>query len=204
MDQNQNSTVRDQQKPSRLTTALLVLAASIALVACGSSEDVGNPDSELTPEQASAPIEGAPPQLAAVRAQANQLLDGGTDAFDDRLTELEGTPVVVNKWASWCGPCRAEFPYFQSQADERGGEIAFLGVGGNDSEDALATFLEELPLPYPTYLDPDLDIAADLGGPTSAFPATAFYDASGELVFTHNGLYSSEDDLAADIDRYAN
>lgn len=177
--------------------------ACLALAACGSGEDVGNPDSELSLEQATAPIEGAPPELAAVREQANQLVDGGTDAFNEQLAGLEGTPVVVNKWASWCGPCRLEFPYFQSQASKRGGEIAFLGVGGNDSEDALATFLEELPLPYPTFLDPDLDIAKDLGGPTQAFPATAFYDSSGELIFTHNGLYSSEEDLAADIDRYA-
>ncbi len=189
--------------PRRAFLAIIALATCLALAACGSGENVGNPDSELSLEQATAPIEGAPPELAAVREQANQLVDGGTDAFDEQLAGLEGTPVVVNKWASWCGPCRAEFPYFQSQASKRGGEIAFLGVGGNDSEDALATFLEELPLPYPTFLDPNLEIAKDLGGPTQAFPATTFYDSSGELVFTHNGLYESEDALAADIDRYA-
>ena len=71
----------------------------------------------------------------------------------------------------------AEFPYFQTQATKRGAEIAFLGVGSNDSEDALATFLEELPLPYPSYLDPDQEIAKELGGTTAAFPATAFYDS---------------------------
>ncbi|MDP9187614.1 MAG: TlpA family protein disulfide reductase, partial [Actinomycetota bacterium] len=149
------------------------------------------------------PVEGAPPALAAVREQANELLDGGDEAFQQRLDQLQGTPVVVNKWASWCGPCRLEFPYFQSQATERGSEVAFLGVGGNDSEAALATFLEQLPLPYPTYVDPDLEIAKELGGLTQAFPATAFYDSSGELVFTYNGSYTSEEDLAADIDRYA-
>ena len=176
----------------------------LGLAACGAEEDdVGNPDSNLSLEEATAPLEGASPELTAVRDEANQLLDGGADAFDARLAELEGTPVVVNKWASWCGPCRAEFPYFQSQASKRGAEIAFLGVGSNDSEDALATFLEQLPLPYPSYLDPDQEIAKELGGTTSAFPATAFYDSSGELVFTHNGLYSSEDDLAAEIDHYA-
>ncbi len=105
------------------------------------------------------------------------MLDGGTDAFKERLAELEGTPVVVNKWASWCGPCRLEFPFFQSQADERGSEIAFLGIVSNDSEDAAATFLEELPLPYPSYLDPDQDIAREIE--SIAFPATAFYDRSG-------------------------
>lgn len=178
-----------------------MLGAALALGACG-GEGAGNPDSELTPEQAAAPLEGASPELTAIRDEANELLDGGTEAFDARLAELRGNPVVVNKWASWCGPCRLEFPHFQNQAEERAAEVAFLGVGSDDSEDALATFLEQLPLPYPTYLDPDQDIAAAIEAPQN-FPATAFYDSSGELVYTRQGVYADEADLAADIDRYA-
>jgi cytochrome c biogenesis protein CcmG/thiol:disulfide interchange protein DsbE len=190
---------------SRAGNFLPAIAAALALVvaACGSDGGGGNPDSRLTPEEATAPVADAPPQLAAIRDQGNQLLDGGTEAFERRLEELRGFPVVVNKWASWCGPCRLEFPFFQSVAEDRGGEIAFLGDAGNDSEAALSTFLEELPLPYPSYLDPDLKIAEELGGPVQAFPATAFYDRSGELVYRHFGPYENEQDLIADIDRYA-
>lgn len=177
-----------------------ILLGALALTACG-SDDAGNPDSSLTPEEATTPLEGAPPQLAAIRDEANELLDGGNDAFKQRLAELKGTPVVVNKWASWCGPCRLEFPFFQSQAEERGAEVAFLGIVTDDSEDAAATFLEELPLPYPSYLDPDKEIAREIE--SIAFPATAFYDRSGELVYTKQGQYEDEDGLAADIDRYA-
>jgi cytochrome c biogenesis protein CcmG/thiol:disulfide interchange protein DsbE len=181
----------------------LALSLSLGVAACGSDDGAGNPDSRLTPEEAKQPLEGAPAPLAAIRAQANQLLDGGTDAFQQRIEELRGYPVVVNKWASWCGPCRLEFPWFQSLAEQRGGEIAFLGDAGNDSEGALSTFLEELPLPYPSYLDPDLAIAEELGGPVQAFPATAFYDRAGELVYTHPGVYRDEQELIADVDRYA-
>jgi thiol-disulfide isomerase/thioredoxin len=177
-----------------------VLLVTLALAACGDG-DAGNPDSSLTPEEAQAPLEGAPPQLAAIRDQANELLDGGNDAFKQRLAELEGTPVVVNKWASWCGPCRLEFPFFQSQADQRGAQVAFLGIVTDDSEDAAATFLEELPLPYPSYLDPGKEIAQEIK--SIAFPATAFYDRSGELVYTKQGQYEDEEALAADIDRYS-
>jgi cytochrome c biogenesis protein CcmG/thiol:disulfide interchange protein DsbE len=188
-----------------IALAATALLASLALAACGSSGDAGNPDSRLTLEQAQAQLEleDAPPQLASIRSQANQLLDGGTDAFDQRLSELRGTPVVVNKWASWCGPCRFEFPWFQSLAEKRGGEIAFLGVDANDSSAAAEQFLSELPLPYPSYSDPNLDIAQDLGGPPQAFPTTTFYDRSGERVFTHPGVYADEQDLVADVDRYA-
>lgn len=181
---------------------VLLALAALAIAGCGSSGN-GNPDSRLTEQQAKAPISGAPPQLAAIRAQANQLLDGGTDAFDARLAQLRGTPVVVNKWASWCGPCRFEFPWFQSLAEKRGGQIAFLGVNANDSSGSAETFLSELPLPYPSYSDPDLKIAQDLGGPPQAFPTTTFYDRSGEQVFTHPGVYGSEADLVADVNKYA-
>jgi cytochrome c biogenesis protein CcmG/thiol:disulfide interchange protein DsbE len=188
-------------RPTRRILVAVLLAA-LAIAGCGGSNN-GNPDSRLTPEQAKEPIPGAPPQLAAIRSQANQLLDGGKDAFDARLEQLRGTPVVVNKWASWCGPCRFEFPTFQSLAEKRGGQIAFLGVNSNDSDGSAETFLSELPLPYPSYTDPNLDIAQDLGGPPQAFPTTSFYDRSGKLVYTHAGPYQDEGDLVADVNKYA-
>jgi thiol-disulfide isomerase/thioredoxin len=186
----------------RTVLALGATLAALVIAGCGGSNS-GNPDSRLTADQAKEPIAGAPPQLAEIRSQAGQLLEGGKDAFDSRLEQLRGTPVVVNKWASWCGPCRFEFPWFQSLAEKRGGEIAFLGVNSNDSSGSAETFLGELPLPYPSYSDPDLQIAQDLGGPPQAFPTTTFYDRSGKRVFTHPGVYTDESDLDADVNRYA-
>ena len=191
------------RRRSRVGAPLLAtLAAALIVAGCGGS-DAGNPDSRLSLDQAKAPLESAPPQLAAIRDQANELLDGGTDAFDQRLQQVHGFPVVVNKWASWCGPCRFEFPTFQSLAEKRGDQIAFLGVNSNDSGGSAETFLSELPLPFPSYTDPDLKIAQELGGPPQAFPTTTFYDRSGKLVFTHPGPYASEQDLIADVNRYA-
>jgi cytochrome c biogenesis protein CcmG/thiol:disulfide interchange protein DsbE len=184
--------------------ALVCTAAAAGLVAsgCGGS-GAGNPDSRLSHDQATAPLQGAPPQLAEIRSQADELLGGGTDAFDQRLEQLHGFPVVVNKWASWCGPCRLEFPWFQSLAEKRGNQIAFLGVNSNDSDGSAQTFLSELPLPYPSYTDGDLKIAQNLGGPPQAFPTTTFYDRAGNLVFTHPGVYADEQDLIVDVNRYA-
>jgi cytochrome c biogenesis protein CcmG, thiol:disulfide interchange protein DsbE len=180
------------------------LALALALGACGGGDDdVGNPESEVSLAEATAPLESGPPELRAVRAGANQLLGGGVEAFGRQLEALEGTPVVVNKWASWCGPCRFEFPFFQSQADERAGEVAFLGVDSDDTEEAAETFLRELPLPYPSYLDPGQEIADEFLDNAREFPATGFYDSSGELAYVHLGGYPDEETLAADIDRYA-
>jgi cytochrome c biogenesis protein CcmG, thiol:disulfide interchange protein DsbE len=127
---------------------------------------------------------------------------GGRDAFEARLQKERGTPVVVNKWASWCGPCRLEFPFFRDQANKRKGEVSFIGVNSNDSRSAAEKFLEEEPVPYRHFDDPKLEIAAVFNA-VQAFPSTAFYDSKGELAFVHQGGYPNEDELAKDIERYA-
>ncbi len=187
----------------KLAISAAVAALALGVSSCGGGGDAGNPDSELSVSDAAAPLDGAPPQLQAVREQGNQLLGGGTDAFADRLGELEGTPVVVNAWASWCGPCRLEFPFFQSQAMARGDEVAFLGIDSTDSEDAAKTFLGELPLPYPSYLDPDDELRREFLDNPLALPSTAYYASDGKLAYVHQGQYADEKALAADIERYA-
>jgi cytochrome c biogenesis protein CcmG/thiol:disulfide interchange protein DsbE len=187
--------------------ALLAILATASLAACGGDDSAGNPDSQLTLEEAKSPIPDAPAPLQDLRADANALLGGGPDEFQRRLDSLRGFPVVINVWASWCGPCRHEFPFFQSQATEREEEVAFLGVDVADSTAAAKTFLSELPLPYPSYADPgsgvsDAPIAKTLDvGP--GIPNTIFLDPSGEVAYHWRGAYSDEEDLAAHIDQYA-
>jgi thiol-disulfide isomerase/thioredoxin len=108
---------------------------------------------------------------------------------------------VVNVWASWCGPCRFEFPYFQAAAAKYGDRVAFIGLDSEDSDAAARTFLDELPLPYPSVTDPDGDSRDEYE--LRGFPATAFYDSKGQRVYVRPGPYRSADELAADIDKYA-
>jgi thiol-disulfide isomerase/thioredoxin len=181
---------------------LLTLSA-IALVAllaggCGSSDESGDGSH---PDYAKA-LAGAPPPLAALYKQANDLLPGGQDAFEKRLAQLRGYPVVVNVWASWCGPCRQEFPVLQKLSARYGKKVAFVGLNAEDSNDAAATFLREEPLPYPSYTDPDKAILSSLGA-VGGLPDTAFYDRSGKLVNLRQGPYTSDSDLEADVRRYA-
>ena len=126
---------------------------------------------------------------------------GGEAAFKAKLKKERGTPVVVTKWASWCGPCRLEFPIFRDQATKRKGKVVFLGVNANDNRGDAEDFLKEEPVPYKHFDDPKLEISAVFNG-VAAWPTTAFYDSKGELAFVHPGPYTTEDDLAKDIDRY--
>jgi cytochrome c biogenesis protein CcmG/thiol:disulfide interchange protein DsbE len=181
-------------------SALALLVCAAAAPGCGSDNSGGE-----GPERGSGPakpVAGAPAKLAALRRESGRLLGGGKSAFERRLGELRGYPVVVNKWASWCPPCRAEFPYFRSQADKRAKRVAFLGVDANDNDSDARAFLRKLPVPYPSYRDPNLSVSAAFRG-VQAFPTTAFYDSKGELAYVKQGGYASERKLAEDIDRYA-
>ena len=110
--------------------------------------------------------------------------------------------MVVNKWASWCGPCRAEFPFFGSQAKERASTVAFVGVNSNDNDADAARFLDEYPVPFQHFKDPDLEVAASFNG-VQAFPTTAFYDSQGRAGLPAPGRLRERGKLAEDIDKYA-
>lgn len=185
---------------SRPLLAVGALLLTVLLGAgCGGSEggDYGGPH----PDYAKA-LAGSPPPLAAIHEQANELLPGGTDAYEERVASLHGYPVVANFWASWCVPCRQEFPVLQKLSARYGKKVAFLGANSEDSDDAAETFLGEEPVPYPSYTDPDKEILYSVGG-SGGLPATAFYDASGKLVYLKQGPYTDGAELEADVRRYA-
>ncbi len=177
----------------------LALAAVAVLIGSGCGASSGGDYGGQHPDYAKA-LAGSPAPLAALHKQANQLLTGGSDAFDRRIASLHGYPVVVNVWASWCGPCRFEFPLLQQASAAYGKRIAFLGVNSQDSDAGAETFLEEAPVPYPSYVDEGI-VAALGAGP--GLPVTAFYDRRGELCFLNKGVYSKQAELAADIQRFA-
>jgi cytochrome c biogenesis protein CcmG/thiol:disulfide interchange protein DsbE len=147
-------------------------------------------------------LAGSPPALAAIHAQQNRLLSGGTRAFRARLSELRSTPVVVNVWASWCIPCRAEFPLFQLASARLGRRVAFLGVDTLDAVGDARSFLAKFPVSYPSYEDPSGAIARSLA-PAQGVPITVFINRAGLVSYFHQGAYLRENDLVSDIHRYA-
>jgi thiol-disulfide isomerase/thioredoxin len=189
----------------RALPILVAVALAAVLVAgltqAGGDEEAGAGPPPFDLAQARERLSGAPEPLAALHAQSNAILDGGTEAFQARLKALEGHPVVINKWASWCGPCRAEFPIFQALGTERGKEIAFLGVNAKDKRPAAERFLADFPVPFPSYEDPDEAIARAIKAPAN-YPVTIFLDERGDPAFIHQGGYRSKADLAADVEQY--
>ena len=190
----------------RIWIALGVVALVAVLVIGLSQAGQGGSDNpkSAAPSGANAAkqLAGAPETLAKLHAQANQLLGGGPAAYKARIAELRGHPIVVNKWASWCGPCRAEFPDFQKASVKYGNRVAFLGVDGNDNHGDAQAFLKRYPVTYPSYEDPSGTVAQVFNA-VAAFPTTVFYDRSGKVSFIHQGQYLTGAKLEQDIKRYA-
>ncbi len=129
------------------------------------------PTAAFPSQPASIPLAGHPaPDFSLTR------LDGGALS----LTELRGRPVVLNFWASWCGPCEAEMPELQ-KAFERYGDkgLVVLGVNQGELAPTVADFTRRLGLTFPIVLDTSLDVSQDYR--INSLPTTLFIDRDGVI-----------------------
>ena len=193
--------------------ALALLVGVIALAAaCGGDDDSEPAAGTDAPAAESEGSEGAqgdgkagdgdiPPALAENRAQANEIIDGSTEALEAKLADLRGHPVVVNQWGSWCPPCRAEFPFFAESAEAHAADVAFVGVDIQDDRGAAEAFLEEFPTPYPHIFDEDTNAVRSIEW-RGVSPTTWFIDEQGEVLHQRPGAYPGREELEADIESF--
>ena len=192
-------------KTVSLGAAALALAVvlAIGLAQLGSSANPPAPaPARLTLAQMRAQLSGSPAPLESLHAQAGQVLGGGLPALRARLAALRGEPLVINKWASWCQPCRSEFGVFQRVSLTDGRTVAFLGIDSAEPNRAdAASFLGSFPVSYPSYYDKSGQAGVAITD-SSFTPVTVFYDRGGR-IYIHQGPYPSVAKLEEDVRRYA-
>lgn len=101
-----------------------------------------------------------------------------------KLSAFRGKPVVVNFWASWCPPCRAEMPEFEKVAQEMDGKVVFLMVnmtdGARETEAKAKSFIAEHGFTFSVYYDTKQEAAYAYG--ITALPTTVFIDSNGDFI----------------------
>lgn len=117
-----------------------------------------------------------------------------------RLAMLRGKPVLVNLWASWCGPCRTEMPILQAAHERYGSRVQFVGVDTRDGSDVAAAFLREVGVTYPQLSDPDARLLGEMRSP--GLPVTVVLGANGQVLDRHIGAFD-EDSLSKLLERVA-
>jgi len=118
------------------------------------------------------------------------VLDG--DGNERKLSEFVGKPIILNFWASWCGPCKSEMPDFEEAYQKYGEEIHFVMVNctaGDSMEDAKA-FIEDNGYTFPVYFDTTNEASYVYGA--NSIPMTFFIDAAGDLVTYGRGALSAD------------
>lgn len=107
-----------------------------------------------------------------------------------KLSDFRGKPVVLNFWASWCGPCKSEMPEFDSKYLEMGEEVHFLMVnmtdGGQETKERAQEFINQSGYSFPVYYDLDMDAAMTYG--VTSIPSTYFIDAEGHGIAWAQGM----------------
>lgn len=181
---------------------------SVVLVATGCADQSHRTD----PSRAPAPEAGPSSEYQPVEAPEVESCGGLPSATTgtvegDRLPALElpclvagppvdmadlgGKPVLVNLWATWCGPCRDEMPILQDAHTRYGDKVAFLGVDTKDNPERAAAFLQEVGVTYPQVVDLDGRLLSEhLRVP--GLPVTVVLDAEGGVVRKHVGPFTEQ------------
>ena len=166
----------------RRSALVLLLCLSVLGVAC-----TGDPGGEEHPRIAARNATTA----ALLPTDAAALPDFDLELFDELLGQLRGTPVVVNVWGSWCGPCRDEARDLVAAHGRYGDRVQFLGVDILDARGSARAYQREFAITYPSVFDPPGRIRDGLG--LLGQPVTLFYDRSGALVGSWTGAIPGDE-----------
>jgi peroxiredoxin len=194
-DKKEKNRGRNGRNPILLIGGFFLLGLALALVLFGGNlftDDQPSPvfDQVSGLNAADSPlptlVSGANPLLVGDVAHdfALQDLEGNTV----RLSDFSGQPVIINFWATWCGPCQVEMPELQAAFEEYSEEgLTILALDQQEPPDVVREFFyDEMGLTFTPLLDTDSAVS-DLYGTGMVYPATVFIDGEGVVTAVHRG-----------------
>lgn len=182
-----------------MTRVLAALLLTLALAGCGDgSVDAVAPSGVDSCASLPAPASGRPADGAG-RPLPELTLPCFSGGRTVQLGQLRG-PLVVNLWASWCGPCRTELPAFQRYADRTRGLVTVLGVDTADTWTGGTSIIEDFDLTFPNLVDEKAALQAALG--RSALPVTLFVDRAGRIAYLYNSTALDEETLELLVEQH--
>ena len=167
-----------------------LLLAALLLTGCGAAPVETQPQTEPSTETTQ-PLTTQPPTTQATEPARQAAPDFTMYTLEGepvKLSDFQGKPVILNFWASWCGPCKMEMPEIQKFYETYGDEIHFLLVSVDDSADTAKAFIADAGYTFPVYFD-----TTSLGAYTygaSSIPLTFFIDAEGYPAAYYMGAMS--------------
>ncbi len=173
----------------RLSSLLLALLMLLSLAACsGEGEETEKPtESDEAPAHTHTDEEQAPDA-------APDFTVYDKDGKPVKLSDMKGTPVVLNFWASWCPPCKAEMPDFDEIAKEYAGKVVFMMVnltdGVQETQGSAQAHIDLMGYTFPVYFDLDSDAAYKYG--IQSIPTTFFIDEKGNLIAYGEGAMDAD------------
>ncbi len=178
----------NQEEPRRTSLSTWLLLASVFVAALvvtlvvgtrGDSEGNDFPDlGDIASQDPNLPGDEEVAPRFALPTFAGDTFDLAEHVADD------GRPVILNLWASWCGPCRAEMPAIDTSASQHP-EVAYIGVAVMDNEDDAKAFAEEIGVTYALAHD---DGSVEDAYPVLGLPATIYINGDGTIAKTHFGV----------------
>lgn len=136
-------------------------------------------------------------QTLAIGQMAPDFQTVSLDGDDIILSDLQGKVVLLNFWATWCGPCRIEMPLFERVSSQYGDEFVILAVNAEETPEQIAEFRNQFRLTFPLALDEDGTIQRQYN--ILNYPTTYILDREGTIAAQHFGTFSPSD-LSAMLD----
>jgi len=172
-----------QPKSNLIIAAILATALAVVIAGAFLLMSTLSPNDELltlTEGGTSALVGEIAPDFEFLSEQGHKL----------RLSDFEGTPIVLNFWASWCPPCRLHMPHFQEAHNLYGNEVKFIMLNFNESMDEARSYIDAEGYAFDIFFDEQREGATAYG--VTAVPETFFIDASGIVTASYLGPINLE------------